>query len=659
VSPPPIVLIVEDSLTVRMDLAEAFASAGFEPIPCGTVHEAREAFSSRRIDLVVLDIVLPDGDGIDLLRELRAGGSSATAPVLLLSSEAEVKDRIRGLRTGADEFVGKPYDRTYVIAKARELLSARSRPGPAEGPRVLVIDDSPTFTEELRAALVGAGYLVVSALTGEEGLRLAVATRPAAILVDSVLPGIDGTTVVRKLRLDAALRRTPCLVLTASERPGSEVRALDAGADGYVRKEEEMGVILARVASLLRASSVSDVAPAQSVFAPKRILAVVDSVTYLEEVGGALREAGYDVVLANSGEQALDLLSIQAVDCILLDVLMPGLSGQETCRRVKSAPALRDTPLIMLTALENREVMIEGLALGADDYISKTSDFEVLQARISAQLRRRQFEDESRMMRAELFQRELEAAEGRAAREVAETRAALVATLEQANKELEAFSYSVSHDLRAPLRAISGFAAILMRDHATGMSAPARGLLQRVVDGAVRMDQLIDDLLRFARVSRTPLGKDTVDVAALVNEVLQEQRASTASRETEVQVGELPNVIADRALLKQVFTNLLSNAFKFTQGCEPAVVEVGSRADGASIVYFVRDNGAGFDMQYADKLFGVFQRMHSREQFEGTGVGLSVVKRIVERHGGRIWAQAALDEGATFSFTLGAMVRAE
>ena len=658
-SPPPIVLIVEDSLTVRMDLVDAFAGAGFEALPCGTAREAREAFSTQRVDLVVLDIVLPDGDGIDLLRELRAGATSPTAPVLLLSSEAEVKDRIRGLRTGADEFVGKPYDRTYVIAKARELLRARFPPGPEEGPKVLVIDDSPTYTEELRGALVGAGYVVFSALTGEEGLRLAVATRPAAILVDSVLPGIDGTTVVRRLRLDAALRRTPCLVLTASERPGSEVRALDAGADGFVRKEEEMGVILARVASLLRASTLSDEVAAASVFAPKRVLAVDDSITYLEEVGDALRQAGYDVVHARSGEEALDLLSIQAVDCILLDVLMPGLSGQETCRRIKSAPGIRDTPLIMLTALESREVMIEGLAVGADDYISKTSDFEVLKARISAQLRRRQFEDETRVMRAELFERELEATEGRAARQIAESRAALVATLEQANKELEAFSYSVSHDLRAPLRAVSGFATMLVRDHASEMSAPGKDLLRRVIEAALRMDQLIDDLLRFARVSRMPLSRDTVDVAGLVDEVVREQRASAAGRVLEVQVGELPNAVADRALLKQVFTNLLSNAFKFTQGCERAVVEVGSRGDDGPIVYFVRDNGAGFDMRYADKLFGVFQRMHSRDQFEGTGVGLSVVKRIVERHGGRIWAEAALNEGATFSFILGVAPQSE
>jgi two-component system NtrC family sensor kinase len=650
------ILVVDDSLTVRMDLVEAFSDAGLEVIPCGTAQEARDAFSSRRIDLVVLDVLLPDGDGIELLRELRTGATGPTPPVLVLSTEAEVKDRIRGLQTGADEFVGKPYDRTYIVAKARELLKARQVPGQRPRPTILVIDDSLTFREELRAALVAAGHDVTTAPSGEEGLRLAAAIRPTAILVDGVLPGIDGATVVRRLRLDAALRRTPCLLLTGSEGKGAELRALDAGADGFVRKEEEMGVILARIAGLLRGSSATDEEPTTSVLAPQRILAVDDSVTYLEEVASVLRQEGYDVVLAHSGEEALALLAVQPVDCVLLDVMMPGLSGQETCRRIKAAPGIRDTPLILLTALDNRQVMIDGLATGADDYISKSSDFDVLKARIAAQLRRRQFEDETRRMRAALYQRELEATEARAAREIAENRAVLVAELEQANKELEAFSYSVSHDLRGPLRAVNGFAHILLQDHAPALSASAQELIQSVIQGADRMDQLIEDLLRFARLSRQPLSKRPVDMAGLVQEILGEMSRETSGRAVDLLVGDLPSAVADRALLKLVLTNLLSNAFKFTRARGRPVIEVGSRLEEGEVAYFVRDNGAGFDMRYAGRLFGVFQRLHSPEEFEGTGVGLSLAHRIVQRHGGRIRAEAAVDKGATFSFTLPAPV---
>lgn len=653
------VLIVDDSLTVRMDLADAFKDAEFETILSSTAAEARHALSQVNPDIVILDLLLPDGDGIELLREIRTSNSLSTAVVVMLSTEAEVRDRIRGLQTGADEYVGKPYDSGYVVAKTQELLQER-RLSATSAMTVLVIDDSPTFRGELRTTLEDAGYAVATAGTGEEGLRLAASQRPAAILVDGVLPGIDGATVIRRLRLDAALRDVPCLLLTASEDMDTELRALDAGADSFVRKEDSLDVILARLAAVLRRAGTrtrGDQTP--SLLATKKILAVDDSVTYLEEVGEALREEGYDVICARSGEEAIELLAVQSVDCILLDLLMPGLSGQETCHRIKAAPSVRDVPLLMLTALEDRNAMIEGLSAGADDYISKSSEFEVLKARVRAQIRRKQFEDENRRIREELLRTELEATEARAARELADTRALLVQELERknreleaANKELDAFSFSVSHDLRSPLRAVNGFSSILVRDHAAEMSLEAQRLLQNVTLAAQRMDQLIEDLLRFARLGRQPLSKQLVRVGHLVQEVLNELQKERVDRAVEIRVGNLPDVTADPPLLKQVFTNLLSNALKFTRKKERAIITIDCERHNGDNVFSVRDNGAGFDMQYADKLFGVFQRLHSQDQFSGTGVGLSLVQRIIHRHGGRIWAEAEVDTGAAFHFSL-------
>jgi PAS domain S-box-containing protein len=234
-----------------------------------------------------------------------------------------------------------------------------------------------------------------------------------------------------------------------------------------------------------------------------------------------------------------------------------------------------------------------------------------------------------------------------------ETLRAAIEAAEAANRELEGFSYSVSHDLRAPLRAIDGFSRILVEEHASALPQEARRYLKIIRENAQRMGQLVDDLLAFSRLGRQPLGKRHVSPAEIVRDAIEEVRAGEKDRTVELTIGELPDCQADPALLKQVFLNLLGNAFKFTRRCENASVEVGCRRDGGEDVYFVRDNGAGFDMRYADKLFGVFQRLHRQEDFEGTGVGLALVERIVRRHGGRVWAEGAPERGATFSFTLG------
>jgi light-regulated signal transduction histidine kinase (bacteriophytochrome) len=226
------------------------------------------------------------------------------------------------------------------------------------------------------------------------------------------------------------------------------------------------------------------------------------------------------------------------------------------------------------------------------------------------------------------------------------------AALEAANTELEAFSYSVSHDLRAPLRAIDNFAGILSQDFSEHLPAEAQDLLKRIVRSAGKMNRMIDDLLRLARLGGQPLVKSRINLASLVREVFNDLLAQDSSRRVVLKLDQLPDCFGDLALIKQVIVNLLSNAFKFTRGKDPAIIHAGCRPDNGEVVYFIRDNGAGFDMEHARSLFGVFQRLHPESEFEGTGVGLSIVQRIIHRHGGRIWAEAELNKGATFYFTL-------
>jgi signal transduction histidine kinase len=224
--------------------------------------------------------------------------------------------------------------------------------------------------------------------------------------------------------------------------------------------------------------------------------------------------------------------------------------------------------------------------------------------------------------------------------------------LEEANRELEAFSYSVSHDLRAPLRSIEGFSQILLEDHADKLDEEGEDYLGRVRAASQHMDNLIDDLLDLSRVSRGPLRRETVDLSALATGIIDELRRSEPERGVEFVTEEGILAFADSNLLTVALENLLSNAWKFTSREEKARIEFGSVPRGEKRAYFVRDNGVGFDEAYSDKLFGAFQRLHAREEFEGTGIGLATVARIVRRHGGKVWARGRVGEGATFFFTL-------
>jgi PAS domain S-box-containing protein len=227
------------------------------------------------------------------------------------------------------------------------------------------------------------------------------------------------------------------------------------------------------------------------------------------------------------------------------------------------------------------------------------------------------------------------------------------AQLEEANRELEAFSYSVSHDLRAPLRSMDGFSRILLEEYGSQLDATAIHYLEVIRSSATHMGSLIDDLLAFSRLGRQSLKMSRVDMAHLARQALASLEEEQSGRQVEVAIDSLPECRGDRALLLLVWTNLISNALKFTRKRAVARIEIGSQAGaGGETVYFVRDNGAGFDMRYVDKLFGVFQRLHLASEYEGTGVGLAIVKRIVSRHGGCIWAEGRVDEGAAFYFTV-------
>lgn len=610
------VLIVDESRTVSEDLGAALEAAGFRTLACPGIAAARSALRTHAIALAIIAPELPDGDGLDLLEQLRRDNLLAPLPVLLLATWAEVMDRVRDLAVDYDDCVGKPYDRERVVARVRRWLGA---PPPRE--LVLIIDADPAFRSALADALGRAGIAAIEASRGDDGLHQAETARPTAIVVDGGMLDIDGTSVVRRLRLEAGLRTTPCIVLGA---PGAaaELRALDAGADGFIPRDD-LEVIVARIAALLRAAAAP--LPANPVLAPKRVLTVDDDGDYLELLGDRLRKRGYDVLATRSGEAALEVLAAQPdaqqVDCILLDRSMAGLGGIATCRRIKDARATRDIPLIILTATEQRDAVIEGLGAGADDFVSKASGFDVLSARVQAQLRRRQIEDEQRRVRDRLLHSELAAEAARAARELAETRgrhaeelAATNRELAATNRELEAFSYSVAHDLRAPLRTIGAFTAALGEDLEDRLDDRSRDHLRRVVAASTRMGELIDALLELSRISREPVARHRVDMSELAASVLADLSRRGGATRAEI----APDLIvaADGRLIRILLDNLLANACKLAH----SQVALGRGDAGDDSFVLTYDGGAL------------------------SGIGLATAQRVVERHGGALDVSAEVSD---------------
>lgn len=647
----PKALVVDDSLTVRIDLIEGLGAAGFEATGCASLGEARAA---GRFDIAILDVRLDDGSGVDLLAEIREKEDEHThTPVMMLSSKEEVADRVQALRTGADEYAGKPYVMSYVVTRALELTeNARSRPPVYDDRTVLIIDDSVTFREALREALEDADYDVVGCDSGEEALQRLTRIRPSLVIVDGHLPGMDGTTVVRRLRLDAAFRHTPVLMITGSDLVG-EIGAFEARVDGYLSKRTPPEEVVARVAALLSTTSMAKLGAVPSALGAKKVLVVGRGPSRLDAM---LRGAGYEIINASSVDEALPLLDVAAPDAIVLD----GADGADPykCRVVREHTHACAVVAVLNDA--SSALAVECLSAGADEVVASDIDAALLLARLRAQLRRKQSEEEGTRERNQELARELMLAEARAARELAETRSKHLAELERmnaelavANTELEAFSYSVSHDLRAPLRAISGFSRALEEDQGHLLDDIGRQHLARVHSSTKRMAELIDDLLTISRVGRAELKAMPVDLSALARDVADECARRAGDRKVEVTV--LPGlaVNGDPSLLRAVLENVLGNAWKFTSKREDAKIEVGQQVAGNDErPYFVRDNGVGFDMAHVERLFRPFQRLHSNKEFEGTGVGLATVRRIVVRHGGRVWLESEPGVGTTVYFTL-------
>lgn len=355
--------------------------------------------------------------------------------------------------------------------------------------------------------------------------------------------------------------------------------------------------------------------------AAPRVLLVDDSPEARAYIG-ALLTPHYEVEAVTDGLAALEAIRDRLPDIVLSDVMMPRLDGFGLLRQLRADPRTKPIPVILLSARAGEDASVEGMEIGADDYLMKPFSARELLARVRAHL------------------------------EINRSRRHWMRELQRANEELDAFNQSVAHDLRSPLTTITGYSSILLAVEGPTLDAGQRHHLERIQAAALRMATLIDDLMSLARVNRSTMQVETVDLSQIATTVIGRLREAAPARDATVEIPASLLVKGDSRLLTIALDNLLGNAWKYSAKRSVASIELGELEENGERVFFVRDNGAGFDMAYAHKLFVPFERLHHSSEFSGTGIGLTTVRRAIERHDGRIWVTATPDEGATFFFTI-------
>jgi len=490
-------------------------------------------------------------------------------------------------------------------------------------PVILVVDDQPQNIELLEAHLAPQGYEVVKAASGEEALEKLSNNQIDLVLLDVMMPGMSGIEVLEKLRADKKTRLIPVVMVTVLKETADRVKALEAGCDDFISKPFDKHELLARVKSLLRIKSLHD--------------EVDEARDYAEAIVETVREP-----------------------LIVLSKDLHVITANHAYYRVfKATPDAIEN--VYFYDLQNGRWNIPKLRNLLEDILEKSTTFNDFEVDYEVpDVGRRVLLLNARRIDREGTELILLALEDITARRLAEENVKKLNTdlqqnldeLASANKELEAFSYSVSHDLRNPLNRILGFSDVLLEGYSDKLDDEGKDHLNRIIKNATRMNRILDDLLHLSRISRHGVQRQDVDLSKLAASVVAELREAQPDRGATVDIQEGIAAFADAKLIEVALSNLLGNAWKFTSKTKNARIQFGTFEQEGKIVYYVKDNGAGFDQSFSEKLFLPFHRLHSEEEFEGTGIGLATVQRIIHRHGGKVWAEGEPGKGAMFYFTL-------
>jgi PAS domain S-box-containing protein len=660
------VLIVDDNSTNLYMLESLLKGHGMEVI---SAENGKEALDKARLsppDLIISDILMPVMDGYTLCREWKSDERLKHIPfVLYTATYTEPKDEDFAVSLGADRFILKPQEPDILMNILKEVL--------ADDYTVKQVAPKP-LGEEME--FFRQHNEILFNKLEKKMLDLEIANRELKILEERYrLIFMHATDVIYMIDTNLnVLGISPSVEKIMGYKPEDFV-GRSATDLGEILAPESFEQAIADAVLILKGETISatvyrfiakdgtvkygEVSGSPILYEGKviGIISVARDITKRKLAEEALRESEEKyrelVKYAPAGIYEVDyekgrFISVNDVICEYT-----GYTQDE----------LLNTNLYNLLTEESQKLMgerLEKLVAGEKmpqsvEYCIRTKGGEKLWALLNAKYiyegeklkgatgiihnitERKRAEEEIRKLNDELEQRVTDR----------------TAQLEDSNKELEAFSYTVSHDLKSPLQHITGFSELLNRRMAESLDEKSKHFLKAITDSTIKMGKLIDDILSFSRMGRTEMLKRKTNLDILVKEILRDFQADERGKNIDWKIGQLPEVYGDSAMLKQVLVNLISNAFKYTKVRTNAVIEIGSTiGEKGEVCFFVRDNGAGFDMKYVDKLFGLFQRLHRNEEFEGTGIGLANVRRIINRHGGKVWAEGKVGEGATFWFTL-------
>jgi PAS domain S-box-containing protein len=483
---------------------------------------------------------------------------------------------------------------------------------------ILIVDDKPANIFVLHELLDNQDRELLSATNGNDALKLALNKNIDLIILDVQMPDMDGFEVARILKSSARTKEIPIIFASAEMKEHNSVmKGFEEGAVDYLSKPLNPEITKAKVSVLLKIQLQKRELLEKNKSLEKSALLINNS----PDIIAIINPATFEFEEINNALTSLLGYSTEEIKRLPLTSFI----HQDDMEAVKKLKDPGSQSLLFENRVHCKDKTEKWLQWNV---IIKEEKWFVNARDITPQKIK---DAEIRKLNSEL-QHNLE-------------------QLKSINSELEAFSYSVSHDLRSPLRAMNGYAKILQEDYGDKLDADAGQLLADIQKNALKMNGLIDDLLKFSKLGRKEMLKSEIDMSECVDKSLAEINNSTP-HSAKIRVSELMSVYGDSALLTQVWINLISNAIKYSSKTKDPEIEIGSRREAGQFVYFIRDNGAGFDMAYADKLFGVFQRLHGPQEFEGTGIGLAIIQRIIKRHGGKVWAEGKVDEGATFYFSL-------